>query len=65
MATRVRCKCPKPCCVCRCVACKKTWESYPEGVACEACGSLYVEWVNYEAWRKKHPLKIPGRTTKA
>jgi DNA-directed RNA polymerase subunit RPC12/RpoP len=28
----------------------------PRPNACSKCGSMYVKWVNYESWRKKHPL---------
>ena len=34
----------------RCLACPSTWEAEPGPTECSDCGSLYVEWVDYDAW---------------
>lgn len=38
------------------MACGREWKSNPGHVTCK-CGSLYVEWVNYDSWHKKKRKK--------
>jgi DNA-directed RNA polymerase subunit RPC12/RpoP len=44
----------------RCSSCLARWQStHPTGPStqCAKCGSLYVYWLNYEAW-----VKAPGKS---
>lgn len=37
-----------------CVKCGLKYNSMPGPTFCPKCGSIWVKWVNWEAWREKH-----------
>ena len=47
-----------------CLRCINTWEDNSGPTYCKVCGSLYVNWLNYEKWtdRRKYLLVIPGQS---
>jgi rubrerythrin len=38
----------------KCMKCGYEWEQMPAQVICPICNHLYVEWVNFEEWRKEN-----------
>ena len=36
----------------RCLSCGHRWDSPHARARCVACGHIYVEWTNFEQWRK-------------
>jgi len=38
----------------KCVRCGFVWSDVPGPTSCPVCGHLYVEWTNYEQWRKNN-----------
>ena len=37
--------------------CKYSYVNYPGPTICPKCGSEYIEWINYEIWRKMQDAK--------
>lgn len=50
---RKACTC-SACVHAKCCQCGHEWHQRPDPLVCRCCGSPYVEWVNYEDWKKAH-----------
>lgn len=44
----------------KCQKCTHEFSRPPHPVTCPDCGSRYVDWVNYEEWRKVHDKSVDG-----
>ena len=38
----------------RCCKCGHIYFDIPGPTSCEKCGHIWVRWVNWDEWRKKH-----------
>jgi hypothetical protein len=45
----------------KCLNCGHTWSDHPGPTECPKCKHLYVEWTNYEEWRKRDHERVPER----
>jgi Zn finger protein HypA/HybF involved in hydrogenase expression len=45
----------------RCMRCDHEWRQIPAQVVCPVCLNLYVEWVGYDAWAKRNPIRLMAR----
>ena len=43
----------------RCLDCYHVWESKHDAGKCPACGSFYIEWVNY--YGRKNGIDAPNQ----
>jgi len=40
----------------KCLGCGYEYEDKPGPTTCPQCKHFWIKWLNYEEWRKKHPI---------